>query len=103
MLKLKTYYVAKRNEFKKHLQNAMKTMRKERRENLIASSNDPKRFWETLKRAKPIIKSVTNYINRIEWFAYVSNLFATQDSADTLRTPTHHPSIILLRREMRVI
>jgi hypothetical protein len=40
-----------------------KQCEKERRENIIASSNDPKRFWETQTRAKPIIKSVTNNIN----------------------------------------
>ena len=53
-----------------------KKLENDRRNNLLASSNDPKRFWETLKSAKPRIQNDANYIIYIDgekWFAYFRN------------------------------
>lgn len=53
----------------------------DRRNNLLTSINDPNRFRETLKSAKPRIQSYANYIDGDKRFAYLRNLFTTQERA----------------------
>jgi len=68
-----------------------KKLENDRRNNFLASINDPKRFWETLKSAKPIIQNDANYIDGEKWFAYFRNLFKTQERAG--QPATQNPSL----------
>ena len=91
MLQLTMNSMLQQNECK----NAWKMMRNklenDRRNNLLASINDPKRFRETLKSAKPRIQSYANYIDGDKRFAYLRNLFTTQERAGL--PSTQNPSV----------
>jgi len=68
-----------------------KKLENDRRNNLLASRNNPKRFWETVKSAKPRIQSDVNFIDGDKWATYFRNLFKTQERVGL--PPTQNASL----------